>query len=207
MTPSDERRAPIVVAITGATGVVYGIRTLEMLRELGIPTHLVLTDWGARTILAETDRKPQEVLELADEVSDVTDLGAPIGSGSFPTAGMVVAPCSMKSLAAIAHGLGQNLVHRAAETTMKERRRLVLLVRESPLSVIHLENLLAVARAGAIVAPPVPSFYARPTSVQDVVDQTVGRMLDHFSVHHPRTVRWGERRRPRRQGRPGQDAG
>jgi polyprenyl P-hydroxybenzoate/phenylacrylic acid decarboxylase-like protein len=194
-TPGRASAAPpIVVAITGATGVIYGIRALEVLRELAIPTHLVMTDWGARTILVETDRKPQEIRDLADAVSDPIEMDAPIASGTFSTAGMLVAPCSMKSLAAIAHGVGQTLVHRAAEVNLKERRKLVLLVRESPLSVIHLENMLAVARAGAIVMPPVPAFYAKPASVEDVVDQTVGRMLDLFDVPHHLGVRWGERR-------------
>jgi 4-hydroxy-3-polyprenylbenzoate decarboxylase len=182
--------------MTGATGVVYGVRTLEALRSAGVETHLVISEWAARTIVAETRWKPEDVRALADEVYDESELDAPPGSGSFPTGGMIVAPCSMKSLAAIAHGISQNLIHRAAEVTLKERRTLLLLVRESPLSVIHLENMLSVARAGALVVPPVPAFYARPRDLDEMVDHTVGRMLDHFAVPHGLVRRWGEKRPP-----------
>jgi flavin prenyltransferase len=187
---------PIVVAMTGATGAVYGVRTLEALRDAGVQTHLVISEWAARTIVAETRWKPEDVRALADEVYDESELDAPPSSGSFRTGGMIVAPCSMKSLAAIAHGISQNLIHRAAEVTLKERRTLLLLVRESPLSVIHLENMLTVARAGALVVPPVPAFYARPRDLDEMVDHTVGRMLDHFRVPHQLVRRWGEKRPP-----------
>ena len=185
---------PIVVGMTGATGAVYGIRLLERLRELDVETHLVISRWAEATIRTETDRKPEEVRGLATHVYDEGDLDAPLASGATWTAGMVVAPCSMRTLAAVAHGLSDNLVQRAAEVHLKEARRLVLLVRESPLSVIHLENMLRVAKVGAIVAPPVPAFYARLRSLDDMVDHTVGRVLDQLGVHHALVRRWGEPR-------------
>jgi 4-hydroxy-3-polyprenylbenzoate decarboxylase len=189
--------------MTGATGAIYGIRALEALREAGVETHLVISGWAERTIVAETDRKPAEVRALATHVWDEDDLDAPPASGSLLTRGMLVAPCSMRSLAAIAHGISENLIHRAAEVTIKERRKLLLLVRESPLSVIHLENMLAVARVGALVVPPVPAFYARPRTIAEMVDHTVGRILDHFDVRHDLVRRWGERRtRPGPAGGP-----
>ncbi len=193
MTRPD-RPLPLVVAMTGATGAIYGVRALEALREAGVETHLVISGWAERTILAETDRKPAEVRALATHVWEEDDLDAPPASGSLLTRGMLVAPCSMKSLAAIAHGISENLIHRAAEVTIKERRKLLLLVRESPLSVIHLENMLTVARAGALVVPPVPAFYARPRTIAEMVDHTVGRVLDHFGVPHDLVRRWGEPR-------------
>lgn len=190
----------LVVAMTGATGVIYGVRLLETLRHGPVETHLVMSGWARRTIIAETDRNPDAVLALADQAHDEADLAAPPASGSFLTDGMVVAPCSMKSLAAIATGVSENLIHRAADVTLKEGRRLLLLVRESPLSVIHLENMLRVARAGALVVPPVPAFYARPRTLDEMVDHTVGRVLDHFGVPHDLVRRWGEQ--PARAARP-----
>jgi 4-hydroxy-3-polyprenylbenzoate decarboxylase len=184
----------LVVAMTGATGVIYGVRLLETLRDTPVETHLVMSVWARRTIIAETDRNPDAVRDLADQVHDEGDLSAPPASGSFLTDGMVVAPCSMKSLAAIATGVSENLVHRAADVTLKEGRRLLLLVRETPLSVIHLENMLRVAQAGALVMPPLPAFYARPRTLDELVDHTVGRVLDHFGVEHDLVRRWGEQR-------------
>ncbi len=201
---------PVVVAMTGATGAIYGIRLLQALRHSGVETHLVVSRWAEATILAETSWKPAAVRALADHVWDEDDLDAPPSSGSLLTRGMLVAPCSMKSLAAIAHGITENLIHRAAEVTMKEHRALLLLVRESPLSVIHLENMLRVAKAGALVVPPVPAFYARPQTIEEIVDHTVGRMLDHVGVEHGLVRRWGERRRTRwspRVGGGGSEAG
>ncbi len=180
--------------MTGATGVIYGIRLLEVLRDTPVETHLVMSHWARRTVIAETDHNPDAVLGLADRVYDEDDLGAPLTSGSFLTDGMIIAPCSMKSLAAIANGISENLVHRAADVTLKEGRTLLLLARESPLSVIHLENMLRVARAGAMVVPPVPAFYARPRSLEEMVDHTVGRVLDHFDVEVDMVRRWGEQR-------------
>ncbi len=194
LEPADPSRLPLVVGMTGATGAVYGIRLLEALREASVETHLIVSEWAERTIAAETDRRPAEVLALADRVYDERDLHAPPASGTFLTRGMLVVPCSMKSLAAIANGLSETLIHRAADVTIKEGRKLLLLVRESPLSVIHLENMLKVARAGVLVVPPVPAFYARPRTVQELVDHTVGRLLDHFGVPNDLVRRWGEPR-------------
>lgn len=189
----DERRR-LVVAMTGASGVIYGIRLMEALRPTPVETHLIVSRWAARTIHEETDWDPEEVRLLADFAYKDNDLLAPLASGSFRVAGMIVAPCSMKSLAAIATGVSENLIHRAADVTIKERRRLVLLTRESPLSLIHLRNMVAVVEAGATVVPPVPAFYGRPHSLEEVVDHTVGRLLDLFDIEHDLVRRWGERR-------------
>jgi 4-hydroxy-3-polyprenylbenzoate decarboxylase len=186
---------PVVVGMSGATGAIYGVRLLEVLQEVGIETHLVVSRWADATILAETAWKPADVRALASHVHEEGDLASPLADPSLPTAGMVVAPCSMRTLAAIANGLTENLLQRAAEIHLQERRRLTLLVRESPLSVIHLDNMLRVAKAGAVVAPPVPAFYAKPRSLDEMVDHTVGRVLDQLGVEHERIRRWGERRR------------
>ena len=193
MTPPPP--LPVVVAMTGATGAIYGVRTLELLRDIGVETHLVISRWAEATILTETDRKPAQVRALATHVHEEEDLASPLRDAEVPTAGMIVAPCSMRTLAAVANGFCDNLIQRAAEAHLKEQRKLVLLVRESPLSVIHLDNMLRVARAGAVVAPPVPAFYARLRSLDDMVDHTVGRALDQLGVEHERIRRWGERRR------------
>ena len=190
--PHAER--PVLVAMTGATGAVYGIRVLETLRELGVETHLIVSRWAEATIRAETDRRPDDVRRLATTVYEEGDLAAAPARGSFETAGMIVVPCSMRTLAAVANGLSDNLVQRAAEVHLQERRKLVLLARESPLSAIHLENMLRLARAGAVIAPPVPAFYARLRSLDDMVDHTVGRALDQLGIEHERIRRWGERR-------------
>jgi 4-hydroxy-3-polyprenylbenzoate decarboxylase len=189
-TPS----APVVVAMTGATGAVYGIRLLEALRELGIVTHLVVSRWAEATIRTETDMPLEEIRALATVVHEEPDLAALPGKSDFATAGMVIAPCSMRTLAAVAHGLTENLIQLTASVHLRERRRLVLLVRESPLSVIHLENMLRAARAGAVIAPPLAAFYARLESLDDMVDHTVGRTLDTLGIEHARIRRWGERR-------------
>lgn len=193
MTPTGSER-PVLVAMTGATGAVYGIRVLETLRDLGVETHLIVSRWAEATIRTETDRKPEDVRKLATAVYEEGDLAAAPARGSFETAGMIVVPCSMRTLAAVANGLSDNLIQRAAEVHLQERRKLVLLVRESPLSVIHLENMLRLARAGAVVAPPVPAFYAKLRSLDDMVDHTVGRALDQLGIEHERIRRWGERR-------------
>lgn len=182
--------------MTGASGAIYGIRLLEALKGAPVETHLVMSEWARRTIAWETDYRAATVAKLADVVYPEEDMSAPIGSGSFLTEGMIVAPCSMRSLGAIANGLSGNLVHRAADVALKERRRLLLLVREAPLSVIHLENMLRVARAGAIVTPPVPAFYARPSTLDEMVDHTIGRLLDHFGVERGLVRRWDGRARP-----------
>ena len=180
----------IIVAITGATGAIYGVRLLQRLREAGAETHLVISRWGARTLLHETPYSREQVEALATVSYAPADMGAAIASGSFRTDGMVIAPCSAKTLAAVAHGFGENLVHRAADVVLKERRRLVLVLREAPLSDIHLENMLKVSRAGAVILPPMPAFYNHPRTVDDVVDHTVSRVLDQFGVEVSGVERW-----------------
>lgn len=185
---SDTKR--LIVAITGATGAIYGVRILERLREAGAETHLVMSRWGARTLLHETTWSRQQVEALASASYAPADMGAVISSGSFPTDGMIIAPCSAKTLASIAHGYGDNLVHRAADVVLKERRRLVLAVREAPLSDIHLENMLKLSRMGAVILPPLPAFYNHPQTVDDIVDHTVTRILDQFGIELPSASRW-----------------
>ena len=180
----------IIVAITGATGAIYGVRILERLREAGAETHLVISRWGARTLLHETPYSREQVESLASAAYAPGDMGAAISSGSFRTDGMVIAPCSAKTLAAVAHGFGENLVHRAADVVLKERRRLVLVVREAPLSDIHLENMLKLSRMGAVVLPPMPAFYNRPRTVDDIVEHTVSRVLDQFGLDVAGAERW-----------------
>jgi 4-hydroxy-3-polyprenylbenzoate decarboxylase len=185
--PSPRR---LVVGITGASGSIFGVRLLEMLQGTGVETHLVLSAWGARTLLHETSYSVERVQSLATARYPVGDVGAAIASGSFVTMGMVVAPCSMRTLGAIAHGVGDNLIHRAADVVLKERRRLVLAVRESPLSEIHLENMLKLARMGVSICPPAPAFYGRPQSVDELVTHTVTRLLDQLGIHLDDMERW-----------------
>ena len=180
----------IIVAITGATGTIYGIRLLEMLQKTDVETHLVLSRWAARTLAYETSYTVADVKALATQAYPVADQGAVISSGSFVTSGMIVAPCSMRTLAAIAHGLGDNLIHRAADVMLKERRRLVLAVREAPLSEIHLENMLKLSRMGVVIVPPVPAFYAKPQTIDDLVDFTAARLLDQLDIHIDVRNRW-----------------
>jgi polyprenyl P-hydroxybenzoate/phenylacrylic acid decarboxylase-like protein len=189
----------IVLAMTGATGAAYGIRLLEVLKELGVERHLVMSEWAEVTLRHETSWTLSDVRALASVVHARTNQGASIASGSFRPDGMIVAPCSMRSLAAIRHGTGDGLIARAADVTLKERRRLVLLARESPLSEVHLENMLGLTRMGAIVAPPVPAFYNHPASIEDVVDHTVARVLDLFDLESPRLRRWSGLSGPTRQ--------
>ena len=188
----------LIVGITGASGAIYGLRLLQVLRALpDWETHLVLSASGALTAMQELGLKRSEIEALADVAHSVKDIGATISSGSFRTAGMVVAPCSMKTLAGIAHGLADNLVSRAADVVLKERRRLVLLARETPLNLAHLRNMTAVTEMGAIVFPPVPAFYSRPASLDEMVNHTVGRVLDLFDIDHAELVqRWEGLRRP-----------
>ena len=180
----------IIVAITGATGAIYGVRILQRLREAGAETHLVISRWGGRTLLHETPYSREQVEALATVNYAPGDMGAAISSGSFRTDGMVIAPCSAKTLAAIAHGFGENLVHRAADVVLKERRKLVLVVREAPLSDIHLENMLKLSRMGSVVLPPMPAFYNHPRTVDDVVEHTVSRVLDQFGLDVSGVERW-----------------
>lgn len=180
----------LIVGMTGATGAIYGVRLLERLRESAVETHLVISRWGARTLLHETPYSKEQVEALATTAYAPGDMGAAISSGSFRTDGMIVAPCSAKTLAAIAHGYGDNLIHRAADVVLKERRRLVLAVREAPLSDIHLENMLKLSRMGAVVLPPLPAFYNHPRTIDDLVDHTVSRMLDQFGLDVSGVARW-----------------
>ncbi len=184
---------PLVVAITGATGIIYGVRLLERLREAGVGSHLVMSKWAIQTMLQETDYTVEGVRRLATAVHSPDDFGASISSGSFVTRGMVVAPCSMRTLAAISTGSGTTLVHRAADVVLKERRKLVLVPREAPLSDIHLEHMLRLSRMGAVMFPPVPAFYQRPATVDDIVDHTVMRVLDQFGLHLDEAGRWSGR--------------
>lgn len=180
----------LIVGMSGATGAIYGVRLLERLREAGVETHLVLSRWGVRTLLHETPYTREQVEALAHTSYAQGDMGAAISSGSFKTDGMIIVPCSAKTLGAIAHGYGENLVHRAADVVLKERRRLVLAVREAPFSDIHLENMLKLSRMGAVILPPMPAFYHHPRTIDDLVDHTVGRMLDQFGIDMPGAVRW-----------------
>jgi 4-hydroxy-3-polyprenylbenzoate decarboxylase len=173
----------LIVALTGASGSIYGVRVLELLKQTGIEAHLVISRWGGRTLQHETSLSIREVEALAHTVYHPNDEGAAISSGSFKTMGMLVAPCSARSMAAIAHGLGDSLVHRAADVVLKERRRLVLALREAPLSEIHLENALKLARMGVVICPPVPAFYPHPKTLDDLVTYTAARLLDQFDIH------------------------
>lgn len=183
-------RRRLIVGITGASGSIYGIRLLERLRELDVESHLVLSRWGARTLVHETRYTADQVQRLATVVYPSADQGAAISSGSFLTLGMVILPCSMKTLGQIATCTGESLIPRAADVVLKERRRLVLGVRESPFHEIHLQHMLTLTRMGAIVAPPVPAFYTAPTSLDQVIDHTVTRMLDLFEIATPGARRW-----------------
>ena len=182
----------LVVGISGATGIVYASRLLELLKPTNVETHLVVSRAGDITRSQETDLTSERLRALADVTYTIGNIAAPLASGSFKTIGMVVLPCSMKTLAEIATGLSESLLSRAADVTLKERRRLVLMVRETPLNLIHLRTMLSVTEAGAIVFPPVPAFYTEPSSIEDMVTQTVGRILDLFDIELPGIRRWGE---------------
>lgn len=182
----------LVVGITGATGIAYGMRILELARKADVETHLVVTAAGQQTRGCETSLTARDLAAMADHAYRPADVGAAIASGSFRTAGMVVAPCSIRTLSAIAYSNNDNLLTRAADVTLKERRRLVLLVRETPLTLGHLRAMTAATESGAVVMPPVPAFYLRPRSVDDVVDHTAGRALDLLDIDVPDLPRWGE---------------
>ena len=185
-------RDRLIIGITGASGVRYGVRLLEILRPLPVETHLVLSRTAEVTIACETNFKIAEVQALADHCHSAADMAAPIASGSFRTLGMIVAPCSIRTMAEIATGVTSSLLTRAADVVLKERRRLVLMVRETPLHTGHLRTMLALSEMGAIVAPPVPAFYANSQTLDDMVDQTIGRVLDLFGIETGLVRRWRE---------------
>jgi flavin prenyltransferase len=183
---------PLVVGVSGASGAMLGVRTLEACRELGVPTHLVISRAAALTIAEETGFDLASVSAKADVVHRAGDVGAAIASGSFPTRGMIIAPCSVRSMSEIATGVTSSLMTRAADVTLKERRTLVLMVRETPLHLGHLRTMVQLAEMGAVIAPPMPAFYAAPQSLADVIDQAVGRALDLFGLVWRPVRRWGQ---------------
>jgi 4-hydroxy-3-polyprenylbenzoate decarboxylase len=180
----------LIVGMTGSTGAIFGVRFLEALKNADVETHLIISKWAQRTIEHETNYTLEQVRALASVVHSQGDMGATISSGSFLTEGMVVIPCSVRTLGGIANGYGEHLVHRAADVILKERRRLVLVVRETPLSEVHLENMLKLARMGVVMLPPMPAFYNHPQTVDDVVHHIVGRVLDQFGIPAPFEKRW-----------------
>jgi 4-hydroxy-3-polyprenylbenzoate decarboxylase len=186
----EEGMKRIIVGITGASGVIYGIRVLEVLKQQGMETHLVLTDEGKKNILLETTSTVEDVEGLAYRVHDIRDLAAPISSGSFTTDGMVVAPCTIKTLSGVAHSYSENLLLRAADVTLKERHTLILVVRETPLHKGHLELMKRVADLGGIILPPVPAFYHSPTTISDLIDYTIGKILDAMNIENSLYKRW-----------------
>jgi 4-hydroxy-3-polyprenylbenzoate decarboxylase len=193
--PSAESRGGpprLVVGISGASGVVYGVRVLDALAELGVESHLVVTRAAALTLASETELSPEQLSAKASVVHRLADVGASIASGSFRTLGMIVAPCSVRTMSEIATGVTSTLLTRAADVTLKERRPLVLMVRETPLHLGHLRTMVKLAEMGAVIAPPLPAFYARPAGLQDLVDQSVGRALDLFGLSWAEVRRWGE---------------
>jgi 4-hydroxy-3-polyprenylbenzoate decarboxylase len=184
----------LIVAITGASGAIYGVQLLRRLRAAGgIETHLLLSAAGVLNVHQELDMKRGDVEALAHEVHNVNDIGASVASGSFATTGMVIAPCSMKTLGAIANGLADNLISRAADVCLKERRRVVLMTRETPLNLAHIRNMEAVTLMGGVIFPPVPAFYQRPQSLEEMVDHTLARVLDLFDIVHDLAPRWDGR--------------
>ncbi|WP_407667995.1 non-oxidative hydroxyarylic acid decarboxylases subunit B [Paenibacillus wulumuqiensis] len=189
MTQGDAKMK-IIVGITGATGAIFGVRILQMLREAGVETHLVMSSWAAATIQLETPYSVKDVEQMADYHYSYKDQAARISSGSFRTDGMIVAPCSMKSLASIRMGLADNLLTRSADVVLKERKKLLLLTRETPLNNIHLENMLKLSRMGTIIMPPMPAFYNLPASIDEMVDHIVYRALDQFGIHRDEAKRW-----------------
>jgi len=198
----------LIVGISGASGAIYGARLLELLRPLPVETHLVISRAAEVTLALETDLKPAAVRARADVVHAVGDMAAPISSGSFRTIGMVVVPCSIRSMAEIASGVTTTLLTRAADVVLKERRRLVLVVRETPLHTGHLRTMTALSEMGAVIAPPVPAFYAKPATIGEIIDQTLGRVLDLFGLDTGTVRRWGgSLPEPDRQARPKPRAG
>ena len=180
----------IIVAISGATGAIYGIRTLEAMREHGVETHLILSKWAEATIKIETSYTAEQVKAMASHIHSPQDLAAPVSSGTYRVDGMVIVPCSMKTLASVACGFTDNLLSRAADVMLKERRKLVLVPRETPLNDIHLENMLKLSRMGVVILPPMPAFYNHPKTLDDIVNHTVAKILDQFGIDNRMTKRW-----------------
>jgi flavin prenyltransferase len=180
-----------VIGISGASGVIYGIRTLEILKLIGVETHVIISQWGLKNIEIETGKKLDHISPLCTKLYSNDSLAAPVSSGSFIHSGMMIVPCSMKTLASIGNGQDDTLISRAAGVTLKESRRLVVVPRETPLSRIHLTNMLKLAEAGAIILPAMPGFYQKPTSISDMIDHLVGKILDQFGIDHRLPVRWG----------------
>jgi 4-hydroxy-3-polyprenylbenzoate decarboxylase len=187
---NDTRPTRLIVGITGATGTIFGVRLLQMLHGAGVETHLVMSKWGARTLIHETEYSIEQTQQLAAYHYQPGDQGAAISSGSLITLGMVIAPCSMRTLAAIASGMADNLIHRTADVMLKERRKLVLVVRESPFNDIHLENMLKLSRMGVVILPPVPAFYNHPQNLDDMINHVTMRILDQFDIHLNVVNRW-----------------
>jgi 4-hydroxy-3-polyprenylbenzoate decarboxylase len=190
LTKNQDSRNRLIVGITGASGTIYGIRILQMLSEAGVLTHLIISRSARMTIAAETEFSLSEIEAMADVVHSNDDVGAACSSGSFRNLGMVIAPCSIKTMSEIASGVTANLISRAADVALKERRRVVLLLRETPLHIGHIRSMAAVTEAGAIVYPPVPAFYTKPKSLDEMIDHTVGRVLDLFDIDTGLVKRW-----------------
>ncbi|MDD2496643.1 MAG: UbiX family flavin prenyltransferase [Desulfitobacteriaceae bacterium] len=180
----------VIVGITGASGAIYGIRLLQEMKKYEVETHLVISKWAEKTISIETSYTVEQVAALGSVYYSENNLGAAISSGSFPSQGMVIVPCSMKTIAAVSHGYSDNLINRAADVTIKERRKLILVPRETPLSPIHLKNMLDIANLGAVVMPPMPAFYTMPQNLDDIINQTVGRILDQLDISNSLVNRW-----------------
>jgi 4-hydroxy-3-polyprenylbenzoate decarboxylase len=181
----------LIIGITGSTGVLYGIRMLEVLKKLGVETHLIMSEWAEKCISMETEYTPDYVTSLATNTSDEKNMASSVSSGTHKVDGMIVVPCSMKTLSAIANGYDNTLVARAAGVTIKEARKLILMVRETPLSAIHLENMLKLSRIGVVILPPVTEFYTKPKTINDIVNHGVGKCLDQFDLEHNLYHRWG----------------
>ena len=182
----------LIIGITGSTGIIYGVRLLEVLKEKNIQTHLIITEWAKKCLAMETSFTVDYVKSLATSVSDETNMAASVSSGTHKIDGMIVSPCSMKTLSSIAVGYDETLIARAAGVTLKESRKLVLVTRETPLTAINLENMLKLARLGVVILPPVPGFYTKPKTIDDLVDHIVGKCLDQFNIEHNLYKRWGE---------------
>lgn len=191
---SNIKKKRIIIGITGASGVIYGIEILKELNKKDLETHLIITESGKKNIILETDCSVRDVESMANKVYNNNDLAAPLASGSFLTSGMIVAPCTIKTLSGIANSYSDNLLVRAADVTLKEKRKLVLLVRETPLHKGHLNLMSMAADIGAHILPPIPSFYHRPKTIEDIIHQTIGKVFDYFGIEHNLFKRWGEKK-------------